>query len=275
MTLTPAALVETLNTLPPAALLVGQMLFCFSAILILARLFGQAGLYIYLIVAIIAANVEVMKAVQFPFYDHPVAMGTILFSSTYLATDILTEHFGREAARRGVYLGFAGYLLFTMMMVLTLGFRPLTAAEAGAEMAWALPIQGDLAALFLPAPALFAAGMGSYLTSQLFDVWIYQKIRGLTGQRHLWLRNNGSTMVSALVDNTVFSVLAWRVFAANPVDMKTLVFTYVLGTYVLRLAASLLDTPFMYLSRRALGRHLSPVGPDLASRHPVSKNGSP
>jgi queuosine precursor transporter len=258
MTLSPAALVDFLNGVPPALLLVGQMLFCFSAILALARLFGQSGLYIYIIVAIIGANVEVLKAVQFPFYEHPVAMGTILFSSTYLATDILTEHYGRDAARRGIYLSFAGYLLFTLMMMLTLGFRPMTAQQAGEDMAWALPTQDHLSALFLPAPALFASGMASYLASQLCDVWIYQKIRGATGQKHLWLRNNGSTLVSALIDNTVFSVLAWRVFAENPVDWHALVFTYILGTYLMRVASSLLDTPFMYLSRRALAPHLAP-----------------
>lgn len=258
MDLSLVSVIAALNALPPTVLLAGQMLFCFSAILVMARLFGRAGLYIYLVVAIIAANVEVMKAVQFPFYEHPVAMGTVLFSSTYLATDILTEYFGRQAARRGVYLGFAGYLLFTLMMLITLGFRPLTPEQAGTEMAWALPVQEQLAALFLPAPALFAAGMGSYIASQLFDVWVYQKIRGVTGQRHLWLRTNASTMISALVDNTVFSVLAWRLLSPRPVDLHTLLFTYILGTYALRLVTSLLDTPFMYLSRRALGRHLAP-----------------
>ncbi|HYC05427.1 MAG TPA: queuosine precursor transporter [Azospirillaceae bacterium] len=256
MSLSPADLISFLNALPPELLLLAQMLLCFSSVLLLARLFGAVGLYVYVVLGVIAANVEVLKAVQFGFYDHPVAMGTILFASTYLATDILTEHYGRAAARKGVFIGFTGYLLFTLLMMVTLGFRPMTAEQAGAEMAWALPMQDHLLALFTPAPALFAAGMIAYLTSQLFDVWVYQRIRGATGDRHLWLRNNGSTMLSALVDNVVFSVLAWHVFSPNPVDWQALLFTYILGTYLMRVVTALADTPFMYLSRKALAPHL-------------------
>lgn len=253
MSLSPADLILALNGLPPELLLVAQALLCFGSILLLGRLFGAAGLYLYIAVAIIAANVEVLKAVQFSVYDHPVAMGMVLFGSTYLATDMLAEHYGREAARKGVFLGFAAYLLFTVLMIVSLGFTPLTADQAGEAMAWALPMHDHMAALFMPAPALFAAGMTAYLTSQLFDVWVYQRIRGATGGRHLWLRNTGSTALSSLVDNIVFSVLAWVVFAPEPVGWEALIFTYILGTYLLRLALAVLDTPFMYLSRNALG----------------------
>lgn len=257
MSLSPAALIQLLNGIPPEFLLLGQALLCFGAILLMGRLFGAAGLYLYIAVAVIGANVEVLKPVQFGFYDHPVAMGTVLFGSTYLATDILTEHFGREAARTSVFLGFAAYLLFTVFMIVTLGFSPMTPAQAGAEMEWALPMQDHIAALFTPAPALFAAGMTAYLTSQLFDVWVYQRIRAATGGRYLWLRNTGSTAISSLVDNIVFSVLAWVVFAPTPVSWEALVFTNILGTYLMRLALAVLDTPFMYLSRRALGRQVA------------------
>lgn len=256
MPLSPADLIAWLNQIPPEALLAFQALFCFSAILVMARLFGAAGLYLYIAVAVIAANVEVLKAVQFGFYDHPVAMGTVLFSSTYLATDILTEHFGRHAARKAVFLSFSAYLLFTLLMILTLGFRPMSAEQAGTDMEWALGMQDHISALFTPAPALFAAGMTAYLTSQLFDVWVYQRIRGATGDRHLWLRNNGSTMLSSLVDNVIFSVLAWVVFSPDPVGWEALFYTYILGTYGMRVVLSILDTPFMYLSRWALGRQV-------------------
>src|SRR3546814_14286238 len=108
--------------------------------------------------------------------------------------------------------------------------------------------------LFMPMPALFGAGMTSYLISQLNDGWIYQSIRRLTGQRALWLRNNGSTMISALIDNTIFSVLAWVVLAPQPIGWEPLVFTYILGTYGLRVMLALLDTPFMRTAERRVGK---------------------
>lgn len=252
MNLSPATLVSFLNGLPPELVLGAELLVCFGAVLALARLFGAAGLYVYIAVAVIGANMQVLKAVDFAIYGHPVALGTVLFASSYLATDILAEHWGRAAARTGVMIGFAAFLLWTVLLVLTLGYAPLTPEAAGEDMAWALPVQDHLLALFLPQPAFFVAGMCAYLASQLSDVWLFDRIRRHTGERRLWLRNNASTMVSALIDNAVFSVLAWVVFAPEPLGWEPLVFTYILGTYGLRLVVALLDTPLMYLSTWAV-----------------------
>lgn len=249
LSLSPQALIETLHAWPPELVLALELLLCFGAILALLRLFGAAGLYAYIAVAVVGANVQVVKAVQFGIYEAPVALGTVLFASTYLCTDILAEHYGRQAAQRGVMIGFAVYLFWTVLMVLSMGYAPLTPEQAGAEMAWALPVQGALETLFMPVPAFFVAGMTAYLVSQTHDVWAYELLRRMTGGRALWLRNNASTMVSSLIDNTVFSVLAWVVLAPQPVGWEALIFTYILGTYLLRVVIALLDTPVIYLSR--------------------------
>ncbi len=247
--LDPNALIVFLHGLPQELVWVFMLLACFTAILLMLRFFGEGGMYAYIAVAVIGANVQVLKAVQFSVYADPVALGTIMFTSTFLCTDILAEHYGRKAAKRGVWVGFAALLFFNVTMILTLGFSPLTPEQAGAEMAWALPAHGHMAALFSPAPALFAAGMIAYLTSQYHDIWLFQLISRLTDRRHLWLRNNASTWLSALIDNTIFSVLAWVVFAADPIGWHPLIFTFILGTYLLRLLIALLDTPFVYLAR--------------------------
>jgi uncharacterized integral membrane protein (TIGR00697 family) len=94
--------------------------------------------------------------------------------------------------------------------------------------------------------------MIAYLLSQHHDVWMFELLKRVTNKKHLWLRNNGSTLISALIDNAVFSLLAWVVFAANPIGFGPLVFTYILGTYWLRVLVALLDTPFCYLARYCL-----------------------
>lgn len=254
LSLSPESVIQQLQALPPELLLILEAVVCFSTILVLLRLFGANGLYAYIAVAVVGANLQVVKAVQFGIYDSPVALGTVLFSSTYLCTDILTEHYGRAAAQRGVLIGFAVYLFWTVLMVMTMGYSPLTPVQAGEDMAWALPVQGALETLFMPVPAFFVAGMAAYLVSQLNDVWLYQGIRRLTGDRALWLRNNGSTLISSLIDNTVFSVLAWVVLAPQPIGWEPLIFTYILGTYGLRAALALVDTPFMYLSSLVIRR---------------------
>ncbi len=247
--LDPTAFIAALIAQPPEFVWLILLLVCFSTILVMLRLFGVTGLYVYIALAVIGANLQVLKVVQFSVYADPVALGTILFASTYLCTDILAEHFGRAAARKAVWIGFTSLLFFDVIMLLTLGFAPLTAEQAGAEMAWALPTHDQMQALFTPAPALFAAGMIAFFASQYHDIWLFRLLSRLTGGRHLWLRNNASTWVSALIDNTIFSVLAWVVFAADPIGFTPLVFTFILGTYGLRVLVAVLDTPFVYLAR--------------------------
>lgn len=244
------ALIAILQSWPPEAIWPLMAIACFGGQLLMLRLFGPMGLSAYVVLAILAANLQVLKVVPFGSIG-PVAEGTIVFASTFLATDILAEHYGRAAAARTVWLGFVSYLLFTLLMVLALGYRPLEAATAPAGYDWALPMHGHLAALFTPAPALFVAGMTAYLVSQFLDITIFFRVRRWTREKAPWARNILSTVVSALVDNTVFSVLAFRFLAEQPVPWDALVFSFILGTFWQRVVLALLDTPFFYLSWRA------------------------
>lgn len=243
-------LISHMNQLAPEFVWMIMLMICFAAVLCFNRFMGPSGLYAYIAIAVIGAQIQVLKAVQFNIYHEPVALGTVLFSSTYLATDILGEQFGPKAARRGVFMGFFAHFFFSALMLLTLGFSPLTPEQAGEAMAWALPYHDHIAAIFTLQFSLFLAGMLAYLSSQLYDVWFFGWLKKKSGDRFLWLRNNASTMVSALIDNTIFSVLAWIVFSANPLPFKTVLFTYILGTYWLRLLVAVLDTPMIYIAKR-------------------------
>src|SRR6185503_8702385 len=163
---------------------------------------------------------------------------------------------GRATARKAVWLGFSAMLMMTVMMILAMGYKPMSVEEAAASgMEWALPNADHIAALYMPQATLLIAGLISYLVSQFNDIFVFQKIRSWTGRDNLWARACGSTAVSALVDNTVFSTLAWMVFPwllgqkDQVVELNTLIFTYSLGTYWIRLAMALLEAPFIYAAR--------------------------
>ena len=220
-------------------------------------MFGEVGLHMYTVIAIIGANIQVLKVVEFPFFENPIALGTILFSTTFLTTDILTEYYGSSFARKNILIGFSSFLIMTIFMLFTMGFQPLTLLAAGEEYSWALAIQDNLTAIFLPFPTFFAASMIAYLFSQYFDVWFYEKISIITKKKFLWLRNNLSTMTSALLDNTIFSLFAWIIFNPNPLDFNTVLFTFILGTYVLRIIIAIVDTPFIYLARYFLPKKIN------------------
>ena len=232
-------LTTTLNSLSTELIWFIMLIFCFTSILIFLRLFGYIGIFIYSALAVIAGNIQVLKTVDFFYSPEPVALGTILFASTFLCTDILSEYFGKDKARMNILIGFCAFLFMTLLMVITIGFKPSSSD-------W---VQESLSNVFTPMTRFFIASMIAYLISQYFDVWFFSFLRNLTSHKYLWLRNNLSTVASSLVDNTVFSILAWVLLNPDPVSLYNVIMIYILGTYFLRIIIALLDTPFIYIAK--------------------------
>ncbi|MDC3131621.1 queuosine precursor transporter [Pelagibacteraceae bacterium] len=232
-------LTEILNNFKPEIIWVFMLLFCFVSILIFIRLFGYIGIFIYSALAVIAGNIQVLKTVDFFYSPEPVALGTILFASTFLCTDILSEYYGKEKARTNILIGFCAFFFMTLLMILTIGFKP-------SESDW---VQESLSNVFTPMTRFFIASMIAYLISQYFDVWFFSYLKKITSEKYLWLRNNLSTIASSLVDNTIFSIFAWILFNPEPVSVYNVIMIYILGTYFLRIIIALLDTPFIYIAK--------------------------
>jgi len=242
-----------LNTLPTDLMWLIQLVICYAALLLMLRFFSYTGLYVFIAIAIIAGNIEVLKIVKFSVLTDPIALGTVFVSSAYLATDIITEYFGAAYARKGILLGFASAILMLTFMVLTLGFHPLT-PHYGSLFIRTEHIQQSLLYLFTPTFALLSASLFSYLLSQFFDVWVFQRIRAMTGKKTLWLRCIVSTALSALLDSIIFNVLAWQILTSHPVGFHTLFFTYLLPTYLIRIFITTVGTPSIYLAKFALSK---------------------
>ena len=231
-----------------------MLILCFLSILVFLRLFGYVGLYVYSAIAIIAANIQVLKQANFnffssinekiiPFYEpSPIALGTILFASTFLCTDILSEYYGKEKARKNVLIGFCSFFLMTILMLVTIGIQP-------AEDEWVSMVQESLAILFTPMTSIFVASMIAYLISQYFDIWFFSYLKTVSSNKFLWLRNNISTAISSLIDNTIFSIFAWIILNPNPFPLSDVIMTFILGVYLLRVFIAILDTPFIYLAK--------------------------
>ena len=217
-------------------------LCCVVFILTVLRFFGIVGLYAYNVLATIVANIQVLKVAEFGFSPEPVALGTVVFATVFLVSDIITEHYGKQAAQKGVWLSFTMQIFMTIFMLLTIGHAPLPddAAHAALEV------------LFLPSPRLLIATLTAFAISQLFEIHIFHKLQIATNGKMLWLRTNVSSILAALLDNIIFSVIAWVVLAPAPVGLKTLVFTYILGTYLARVIVNLMSTPIIYLSYKCL-----------------------
>lgn len=242
-------LILILENFSPEILSLITFLVCAVTILGMLRYFGAAGLYVYNAIAIVVANIQVLHAAKFIFSPEPVALGTVLFATTYLVSDILTEHYGPETAKHALWLSFISQILVTFLMILTLGHTPLSEGFNPPEAnVYTSSNYMAMLKLFTPTPRLLFASLVAYILSQLFDIWIFQKIRNFSHGKYIWLRQNASTFLSGLLDSFIFSYIAWVLLSPTPLSFYTLMVSYVIGTYFLRLVVNLLGTPVMYAS---------------------------
>lgn len=219
-------------------LLLGSIVLIYGTVLIAYRLFGKIGMYIMTVVATVLANIEVLMLVD--AFGMQQTLGNVMFASTYLVTDILSENEGKKSANKAVWLG-----VFTSAVMLLFTQYWLLYAPASGD--WA---REHITAIFSTTPRLLAASFVGYVVSQRFDVWLYHKWWDLTSKktgdskRFLWLRNNGSTLVSQIINTIIFSTIAF----AGWYDTKTLI-SVMLSSYVIFIFTSLLDTPVVYIAR--------------------------
>ena len=212
----------------------GMLLVNFGCILLLFRIFGRVGLYVWIPIAIILAKIQVLKTVT--VFGFEATLGNIVYATSFLATDILSEVYGKRAARRAVAFGFFSLIATTVIMNLALAFEPSATDQ----------IQEPLAAIFSFFPRVAGASLLAFLVSQLHDVWAYDFWkRRFPGTRMIWLRNNASTAVSQLIDSVVFSLAAFLGVFPFPVVLQI-----ILTTYVIKVVVAAADTPLVYVSRR-------------------------
>ncbi|MCR4750983.1 MAG: queuosine precursor transporter [Eubacterium sp.] len=211
------------------------VLIYLGSVLALYKLFGRNGLYIFAVFGTLLGNIAVCKCID--LFGFSTTAGNVLYASTFLITDILSEKYGKKAASRAVAYSFSIMLLWMLGTQLILLFTP-NASDY---------INGSLQVVFGLVPRITLASLAGFLCSQNLDVFLYHFIWEKTGssRARLWMRNNGSTLISQAVDTVIFTTLAfWGVYPGN------VFLSIMITTYVFKAVVALLDTPFMYLARR-------------------------
>lgn len=227
-------------------LLIGSLLFCFGAVLLSYRMFGKSGLFAMTAFCTIAANIEVLILIR--AFGMEQTLGNVLFGASFLITDILSENEGKKDADRAANLGIFITVLF---LLLSQGWLLFTPAQGDTAMP-------QIRALFSGMPRLMISSALVYAVTQKFDVWLYHKWWRFTerkfgdSRRFLWLRNNGSTMISQLLNTVLFSLAAFL----GTYQISTLL-SIIGSSYLIFFITSLLDTPIVYLARRMKERQLA------------------
>ena len=213
-------------------LLLASLLFYF---------FGKDGLYLAIVLGIVLSNLQGGKVSDVVIFDRTftVSMGAIMYSGIYFATDLLSEKYGRREANRAVILGALANIAVMLTLVLSTFFLPSDVADSADE------VHNAISTLAIYSPIFVIGSITAYLISQLFDVWVFHKIKSITGTRMLWLRNNLSTLLSQALDTFIYTFV-WVL--AGQLDFSTAA-AIALSKYIFKFAIAILDTFFIYILR--------------------------
>jgi len=177
-----------------------------------------------------------------------VFVGVLPYPITFLCTDLISELYGKRRANMVVWVGF----MLNIWVLLILWFGGLFPEDSGI----------DSHAFFTIRSMAFGAttaSMLAYLSAQFIDVHVFHYLKNLTDGKHLWLRNNGSTMVSQLLD-TVIVVMVTHYFIgfkfAYGANIAKELTTIILAGYAFKFAVALLDTIPFYIAVKSLKKYL-------------------
>lgn len=214
----------------------GFILFDLFAALLCLRFFGKSGIVIFYITHVIMSQVTVKM--QIDLLGFTTIFGSVLYAVLFLATDVMTEHYGKEEGYKLVNLGVLSLGVFIFIVQAAGIFAPSTTNTAYSSFRNLFDSQWRVVG---------ADVVVSYFIFQRFSVWIFQKLSEWTNGKHLWLRNNLSTWISETLTAIIFFQIAF--IGQIPQNILWQIIIVGLG---MKLFVALLETPFMYLSYRFL-----------------------
>lgn len=214
-------------------LIFAEVVIVFSLLLICYRVFGKTGAVAWVAMATILANVITAKNAN--VFGLSTAIGTVMFASTFLATDILTEYHSVKDAKTAVYIGLFADVLLIIATQIALLYKP-------SEFDYA---DGAMQTLFALNLRISLASMVMYLFANIADVYLFDKMKKKSKGKRLWLRNNVATILCNCLENFGFIFLAF----VGIYDGETIL-TIAISTSIIEAIVAICDTPFLYVAGR-------------------------
>jgi uncharacterized PurR-regulated membrane protein YhhQ (DUF165 family) len=195
------------------------------------------------------------------------AIGVLPYPITFLCTDFISELYGKKRANRVVWVG----LILNIWILIVLWFSGWLDAPENLKADGTLPFTIENGEVIEPHGYAFysirslafgatIASMIAYLTAQFIDVQIFHFLKKKTNGKKLWLRNNGSTLVSQLVDSVAVILITHYFANGLPLDENTPVYSqliaFIISAYLFKLVVALLDTIPFYIGTRKLRKYL-------------------
>lgn len=208
-----------------------NIIVTFTLVVLIEKLFKKEGLYVWLSIATILANLTVCKMID--VFSFTTSLGNVLFASTFLATDIMSEKYSKKDAQKGVYISIFSGITFIIITQLTLLFIPSSDDVVNEAMK----------TLFTLSIRTISASMLMFFISNMLDIHLYNKLKEKYPGK-LWLRNNLSTILCNCIENYFFNTLAFIGIFKVPV-----IISIATTTTVIEIVIALCDTPFLYIAK--------------------------
>lgn len=210
---------------------VASVFVTFSLVVLVEKIFKKEGLYVWIGISTIIANILVCKSVD--ILGFTTSLGNVMFASNFLATDIMSEKYGFKESKKAIVLGVISQVMFIIMTMLALAYIPSSIDLSNESMK----------TLFSINIRVSAASIVMYLISNLLDIYLFEKIKKKYPDK-LWLRNNVSTIISNCLENYFFSFLAF----IGIYDIVSIISIASVAS-VLEIVIAIMDTPFLYIAK--------------------------
>ena len=195
--------------------------------------------------------------------DFNLTAGAAIWPFVFITTDIINEYYGKAGVKKISYITalFIAYVFIIISVVTQLPPAPfwleVNAVDGEGQ---AFDIDYAFNTIFRQGLGIIIGSLVAFLLGQLIDVYVFQKLRKITGAKKIWLRATGSTLVSQLIDSFVVLGIAFYVFGNWSLDQIVAVGII---NYIYKFAVSILLTPLLYVGHGLIDRYL---GEEFAER---------
>jgi len=192
--------------------------------------------------------------------DFNLTAGVVLWPVVFVTTDIINEYFGRSGVKRITFLT-VGFIIYAFLIIAIV--TKLQPAQFWLDVNSRTP-EGDpfdinfaFNKVFLQAAGIIIGSLVAFLIGQFLDVYVFHKLRFITGSRMLWLRATGSTLISQFIDSFVVLFIAFY-FLANAENRWTAGQVFAVGTinYIYKFIIAIVLTPLLYIAHGIIDNYL-------------------
>lgn len=200
--------------------------------------------------------------------DFNLTAGVVIWPFVFVTTDIINEYFGKEGVRRISFLT-AGFIAFAFLIIAAATLLPPAPFWVDLYREEGLDINLAFRTIFRQGLGIIIGSLAAFLIGQFLDVYVFHRLRRVTGPKMIWLRATGSTLFSQLIDSFVVLFIAFYIFGRWSVLQ---VVSVGIVNYIFKFAAAIAMTPLVYVGHYFIDRYLGKEEAEKISEEAAAKS---